>query len=99
MNSAADRIRHLDCGCRQDSHTGIITNFCPAHTIFQNDIDTANQIIGEWAVIARSIARQCHWRRKGQCLIDCLGGAVCNLDGLTLVDESGAPVVPREINP
>ena len=61
---------------------------------FEIDITRANNLIGQWANIAAGIARQCKWRPKGQCLKDCPGLAVCNLDGLTLVDRHGHPVAP-----
>lgn len=61
-------------------------------TTFEIDITTANNLIGEWSRIAASIARQCKWRPKGQCLKDCQGIALCNLDGLTLVNAQGRPV-------
>ena len=91
MNSLADRIRHLDCGCRHDAATGIATHLCPDHDQFEIDITTANNLISEWANIAASIARQCKWRPQGQCLVTCQGIAVCNLDGLEFVDAQGRP--------
>lgn len=63
---------------------------------FQTDIDVANRLIAEWGRIAASIARQCQWRPQGQCLASCLGLAVCNLDGLTLIKDRGAGVSPTE---
>lgn len=91
MNSAAHRIRQLPCGCREDAPTGITTYFCAAHGAFETDITTANNLIAEWGRIAASIARQCKWRPRGQCLIDCLGLAVCDLAGLIPVDAAGHP--------
>lgn len=60
--------------------------------LYEIDITRANNFIAEWGRIAQSIARQCRWRLKGQCLASCMGLAVCNLDGLTLVDAQGQPV-------
>lgn len=65
---------------------------------FQIDITTANNLIAEWGRIAAAIARQCKWRPKGQCLLDCLGLAVCNLDGLTLVDGSSTGFQPVDLS-
>ena len=59
---------------------------------FETDIDRANELIGEWGRIARSLSRQCKWRERGLCLKDCLGYAVCDLDGLILVDANGSPL-------
>lgn len=59
---------------------------------FEIDITRANNLIGEWGRIAASIARQCKWRPQGKCLKICQGLAVCNLDGLTLVDHQGRPM-------
>jgi hypothetical protein len=59
---------------------------------FEIDITRANTLLSEWAHIAKSIARQCKWRPQGKCLKDCQGLAVCNLDGLTLVDAQGRPL-------
>jgi hypothetical protein len=102
MNSAADRIRHLPCGCREDAPTGETVHFCLAHgsaditpadlKIFETNITTANNLIIEWSLIAASIAQQCQWRPRGQCLITCQGIAVCNLDGLTLINPQGQPI-------
>jgi hypothetical protein len=64
--------------------------------VFEINITTANNLIAEWGHIAADIARQCKWRPRGQCLITCLGLAVCNLDGLTLVDHRGQPVAKEE---
>ncbi len=61
---------------------------------FEINITTANQIIGEWGIIAASIAQQCKWRPRGKCYARCKGLAVCNLEGLTLVDAQGRPVAP-----
>lgn len=63
-----------------------------ALTTYQTDLDVANQLVSEWGLIAKSIARQCKWRPQGKCFLHCLGTAVCNLDGLTLVDDRGEPV-------
>jgi hypothetical protein len=49
-------------------------------------------LIAEWGLIAQSIAQQCKWRPQGKCLLHCQGMAVCNLDGLTLVDPQGRSV-------
>ena len=92
MNSVADRIRELPCGCREDAPTGLTTYHCRAHGGFETDIDTANRLIGEWGLIAESIARQCKWRPQGKCYSHCLGLAICNLEGLILVDATGRPV-------
>lgn len=62
--------------------------------IFQTDITTANTLIVEWGLIAKSIAEQCKWRPQGKCLVTCHGIAVCNLEGLTQVNSQGRPV-PR----
>jgi hypothetical protein len=59
---------------------------------FEIDITRANNLIGEWGRIAVSIAQQCKWRPQGKCYSHCQGLAVCNLDGLTLVDAQGHPV-------
>jgi hypothetical protein len=61
---------------------------------FEIDITTANQLIAQWGLIAQSIAQQCKWRPQGKCLDTCQGLAVCNLEGLTLVDARGHPVAP-----
>lgn len=61
-------------------------------SIFETDITRANRLIGEWGLIAQSIARQCRWRLQGQCLINCLGGAVCHLEGLVMVNAQGRPI-------
>jgi hypothetical protein len=61
---------------------------------FEIDIDTANRLLGEWANIAASIARQCKWRSQGKCLVTCQGLAVCKLDGLILVNADGRPAAP-----
>lgn len=61
-------------------------------TCFEIDITRANAIISDWGRIAASIANQCKWRPLGKCLQDCQGLAVCNLEGLTLVDAQGRPV-------
>lgn len=63
--------------------------------LFQINITTANELIAEWTNIAKSIARQCKWRPQGQCLTTCKGLALCNLEGLTLVDVQGHPVQPE----
>jgi len=90
-DTPADRIRHLECGCREDAVTGLSTHFCPDHAPFVIDIDAARRLIAEWGLIAQSIARQCKWRPRGKCLVDCQGLAVCNLEGLTLVNLRGDP--------
>jgi hypothetical protein len=59
---------------------------------FQIDITTANNLITQWTQIAADIARQCKWRPQGKCLVTCQGLAICNLDGITLVDAEGQPV-------
>ena len=92
MTPPAVRRRPLPCGCWKDTSTGIITHFCPEHAPFEIDITRANDLIAEWGLIARSIARQCKWRPRGKCLAECKGLAVCNLEGLTLVDYQGRPV-------
>ncbi len=61
----------------------------PAHPL---DPEQIPQILAERALIAKSMALRCRWRPHGQCLWHCLGTAVCNLNGLTLVDEQGEPV-------
>ena len=66
---------------------------------FEINITTANQLIGQWGLIAQSIAQQCKWRPRGQCLVTCQGLAVCDLDGLTLVDAQGRPVAPEPSGP
>lgn len=65
---------------------------------FEIDITRANALIAEWGLIAASIARQCKWRPRGQCYHRCLGLAVCNLEGLILVDSQGRPLAPRTLN-
>jgi hypothetical protein len=80
--------RKLPCGCHQDSETGVVFHLCPAHSPFETDIDTANQLISEWTLIAASIAQHCKWRHQGQCLATCKGIALCNLEGLTLIESS-----------
>lgn len=92
MNSPADRICHLPCGCREDAPTGETVHFCRNHAPFEIDITRANDLLAQWASIAASIARQCKWRPRGKCLKDCQGLAVCNLEGLALVDAQGRPV-------
>jgi hypothetical protein len=65
--------------------------------ISQTDITTANNLIAEWGRIAASIARQCKWRPQGKCYSRCLGLAICNLDGLMLVDAAGHPLTPMPV--
>ena len=89
--------RPLYCSCRGE-HPGPIHE-CRVHGTYETDITRANNLIGQWANIAAGIARQCKWRARGQCLTDCPGLAVCNLDGLTLVNHQGQPVRPRTRNP
>lgn len=62
-----------------------------AEPCFEIDITRANNLIAEWSHIARSIAHQCKWRPQGKCLVDCQGLAVCDLEGLNLVDSQGRP--------
>jgi hypothetical protein len=66
---------------------------------FEIDITRANNLIGQWANIAADIARQCKWRPQGKCLATCQGLAVCNLDGLELVDHGGAGVGGAGVSP
>jgi hypothetical protein len=87
MIAADSLLRELPCGCLA-APGGVIARHCPRHhPRFEPDITTANQLIAEWGLIAQSIARQCKWRLRGECLVSCQGLAVCNLEGLTLVDE------------
>jgi len=72
----------------------VINNHINNHYRREETKATALDIIAEWGLIAQSIARQCRWRPKGQCLVACKGLAVCNLDGLTLVDSLGRPIAP-----
>lgn len=69
------------------------------HPIFEIDITAANDLIAERSNLAASIAQQCKWRPQGQCLKDCQGIAVCNLDGLILVDHQGRPVAKAQTTP
>jgi hypothetical protein len=64
--------------------------------LWETDLDTANRLLQEWPGIAKSIAAQCKWRAAGQCFIHCQGFAVCDLTGLTLVQENGRPAAPGE---
>ncbi len=91
MNAPA-AARPLYCSCWEDGRPGRRRHLCPVHGDFQTDIDQANNLIAEWVHIAQSIARQCRWRLKGQCLKDCKGLAICTMDGLTLVDAEGQAV-------
>lgn len=84
--------RPLYCSCWENGRPGRLQHVCRVHGDFQTDITTANNLIAEWGLIAQSIAQQCKWRPQGQCLATCQGRAVCNLDGLILVDEQGHSV-------
>jgi hypothetical protein len=91
INPDANLPRPLYCTCRGE-HAGPAAE-CGVHgETFEIDITTANNLIAEWTHIARSIAQQCQWRPQGQCLATCKGLALCNLDGLILVDAQGQPV-------
>jgi hypothetical protein len=67
-------------------------------SVFEINITTANELIATWTQIAANIAQQCKWRPQGQCLIYCLGGAVCNLDGLTQVDDGSTGLQPVDLS-
>jgi hypothetical protein len=85
----AGRQRPLYCSCRAVNGDDPA---CRVHGTFETDITRANNLIAEWGLIAQSIAQQCKWRPQGKCLLHCQGMAVCNLDGLTLVDPQGRSV-------
>ena len=92
-------VGHMPCGCRFDLVTQTKTRLCPEHRTFEINITTANALIAEWGLIAASIARQCKWRPLGQCLVTCQGLAICDLDGLILVDANGRPAALPELQP
>lgn len=85
-------IRPLYCTCRGAS-PGRCRLPGPRHGLSDRH-HHGQQFDCRMGLIAAGIARQCKWRPQGQCLITCLGLAVCNLDGLTFVDAQGR-TVPR----